>query len=63
MWGFLHVSTDLAIFDLPSMQLNHIVKDKDLFGNYSAGAVKAPDGYTYMYTTAKTRLSGFLKAM
>lgn len=60
MWGFLHVSTDLAIFDLPSMQLNHIVKDKDLFGNYSAGAVKAPDGYTYMYTTENGYLTTFM---
>lgn len=50
-WDFAHVSTDLAIFDLPGMQLNQIVKDKDVLSNYSAGSMKAPDGYTYMYST------------
>lgn len=59
-WDFLHVSTDLAIFDLPSMQLNHIVKDKDLLSNYSAGSMKAPDGYTYMYATENGFLTSFM---
>lgn len=60
MWDFLHVSTDLAIFDLPSMQLDHIVKDKDLSANYSAGSVKAPDGYTYMYATEGGFLTSYM---
>jgi Domain of unknown function (DUF5005) len=55
-WDFAHVSTDLAIFDLPSMQLNQLIKDKDVTSNYSAGSMQAPDGYTYMYSTE----NGFL---
>ncbi|HEY9261964.1 DUF5005 domain-containing protein [Chitinophaga sp.] len=55
-WDFAHVSTDLAIFDLPSMQLSQLIKDKDLSSNYSAGSMQAPDGYTYMYSTE----NGFL---
>lgn len=55
-WDFAHVSTDLAIFDLPAMQLNQVIKDKDVLSNYSAGSMKAPDGYTYMYSTE----NGFL---
>ena len=55
-WDFSHVSTDLAIFDLPSMQLSQLIKDKDLTSNYSAGSMQAPDGYTYMYSTE----NGFL---
>lgn len=55
-WDFAHVSTDLAIFDLPSMQLNQLIQDKDVLSNYSAGSMKAPDGYTYMYSTE----NGFL---
>lgn len=57
-WDFSSVSTDIAIFDLPSMQLNHIVQNKDVLANYSAGALDAPDGYTYMYATE----NGFLTA-
>ncbi len=55
-WDFAHVSTDLAIFELPSMQLSQIIKDKDVLSNYSAGSMQAPDGYTYMYSTE----NGFL---
>lgn len=59
-WDFAHISTDLAIFDLPSMQLNQIVKDKDLTSNYSAGSIKAPDGYTYMYGTETDYLTTYM---
>ncbi|MGN7720477.1 DUF5005 domain-containing protein [Chitinophaga sp. 22620] len=59
-WDFVHVSTDLAIFDLPSMQLSQIVKDKDLNSNYSAGSMKAPDGYTYLYATENGFLTSFM---
>ncbi len=59
-WDFAHVSTDLAIFDLPSMQLSQLVKDKDLSSNYSAGSMKAPDGYTYMYSTENGYLTSFM---
>jgi len=59
-WDFAHVSTDLAVFDLPSMQLNHIVKDKDISANYSAGSLKAPDGYTYLYATENGYLTSFM---
>jgi hypothetical protein len=60
MWGFAHVSTDLAVFDLPSMRLNHIVRDKDTNSNYSAGSMRAPDGYTYMYSTENGFLTSFM---
>ncbi|GEP94270.1 DUF5005 domain-containing protein [Chitinophaga cymbidii] len=59
-WDFAHVSTDIAIFDLPSMQLNQIIKDKDVVNNYSAGSMKAPDGYTYMYATETGYLTTFM---
>lgn len=60
MWGFAHVSTDLAVFDLPSMRLNHIVKDKDTSGNYSAGSMPGQDGYTYMYSTENGYLTSYM---
>lgn len=59
-WDFAHVSTDLAIFDLPSMQLSQIIRDKDLLSNYSAGSMQAPDGYTYMYSTENGYLTTFM---
>lgn len=59
-WDFAHVSTDLAIFDLPSMQLSQLVKDKDVLSNYSAGSMQAPDGYTYMYSTENGYLTSFM---
>lgn len=59
-WDFAHLSTDLAIFDLPSMQLNRIVKNKDTVSNYSAGSMKAPDGYTYLYSTENGNLTSFM---
>lgn len=59
-WDFLHTSTDLAIFDLPSMQLSLLVKNKDMLSNYSAGSMKAPDGYTYMYATENGFLTAFM---
>jgi hypothetical protein len=59
-WDFAHVSTDIAVFDLPSMRLNHIVKDKDTAANYSAGSMRGPDGYTYMYATENGYLTSFM---
>ena len=59
-WDFAHVSTDLAVFDLPSMRLNHIVKDKDVSSNYSAGSMRGQDGYTYMYSTENGYLTSFM---
>jgi len=59
-WDFAHVSTDLAVFDLPSMRLNHIVKDKDVSSNYSAGSMGGQDGYTYMYSTENGYLTSFM---
>ncbi|MFT3903006.1 MAG: DUF5005 domain-containing protein [Niabella sp.] len=59
-WDFEHKSTDVAIFDLPSMQLREIIKDKDVTGNYDAGSIKAPDGYTYMYSNENLGFTSFL---
>lgn len=61
-WDFAHVSTDVAIFDLPSMQLSQLIKDKDVNANYSAGSMKAPDGYTYMYATETAYLTTYMYA-
>ncbi|GAB3431265.1 DUF5005 domain-containing protein [Niabella aquatica] len=59
-WDFAHTSTDVAIFDLPSMQMREIIKDKDVTNNYDAGSMQAPDGYTYMYATENGFLTSFM---
>ncbi|UYQ94445.1 DUF5005 domain-containing protein [Chitinophaga horti] len=59
-WDFVHVSTDLAIYELPSLRLKELIKDKDLLANYSAGSMKGNDGYTYMYATEGGFLTSYL---
>lgn len=59
-WDFAINSTDLAIYNLPSMQLDHIQENKDTYQNYSAASIAAPDGYTYMYATENGYLTTYM---
>lgn len=59
-WDYGQASVDIAVFDLPSMQLREIIKDKDVTANYGAGSCKAPDGYTYLYATENGFLTSFM---
>ncbi|MCK7555946.1 DUF5005 domain-containing protein [Chitinophaga sedimenti] len=54
------MSTDLAIYELPSLQLKTLIKDKDLLANYSAGLMKGNDGYTYLYATEGGFLTSYM---
>ncbi|SCB98869.1 protein of unknown function [Chitinophaga costaii] len=59
-WDIADVSTDIALFDLPSMQLNRLVQNKDTSDSYNSGAMDAPDGYTYMYATENGYLTSYM---